>query len=48
MTQFRVRIRVSPVTVGMVVVKTAAAELTVTVTAYIKMVATEILFANRT
>ena len=48
MTQFRVRIRVSPVTVGMVVVKTAAAELTVTVTAYIKMVAAEILFANRT
>jgi hypothetical protein len=48
MTPFRVRIGVSPVTVGTVVGKTAAAELSVTVTAYIKMVAAEILFANKT
>jgi hypothetical protein len=48
MTKFRVRIGVSPVTVGTVIVKTAAAELVVTVTAYIKMVTAEILFANRT
>jgi len=48
MTPFGIRIGVSPVTAGKVVVETTAAELAVTVKACIKMVAAEILFANRT
>jgi hypothetical protein len=48
MTQFRIRIGVSPVTAGRVVIETTAAELAVTVKACIKMVTAKILFANRT
>jgi hypothetical protein len=48
MIQLRICIGVRPVTVGTVVVKTTAAEPSVTVMAYIKMVTAEILLTNRT
>jgi hypothetical protein len=48
MAQFGSRVGIGPVTVGIVVVKTIAAILVVTVSAKIKMGATEILVANRT